>query len=340
MDRRRHAAGNSGSSSIRRPGHGRSEAWHRLMRYVRSSKGLPGERQAPRRYGALGGSLAENGRNRSRSFRSQRDAKAFDGEVARRKRLGTLSQLTASDRTLAELVEEWWRVYVPGLAANTRNTYLYVWNKHARLRLGGYRLRDLQPREFDRFKAELRAAGVGDPTVIKTLTMLQSVFSSAVLWDGCRRIRCRRSGNRRNVPLVAANLSHRSRLRRFVPGSLWLVGHEMRSWFPSWLTRACGQARRWRFAGRLSASGHFECEARSLSGRRRPQRRTAIEACGSCLRCTTTCRPTGRRTGRRSTRRSSPLAPAPCGRTTTGATGAGAFPAARSRHRSTRRAAL
>jgi integrase len=125
----------------------------------------------------------ENGRNRSRSFASKGDANAFEVEVQRRKRLGTLALLTAGDQTLAEFVEEWWRLYaIQSLAENTRQTYGYVWDRHVRGRLGGYRLRDLTTRELQAFRAELGDASVGEPTILKALTMLQAVFRTAVQW--------------------------------------------------------------------------------------------------------------------------------------------------------------
>lgn len=107
----------------------------------------------------------------------------FWHEVERRKQLGELAPLAAGDLTLGELVELWWRDYaVPTLAENTRRVYRHVWAKHAFTALGAYRLRDLNPLELDRFRADLASRGVGDPTIVKTLTMLQSVLGSAVRW--------------------------------------------------------------------------------------------------------------------------------------------------------------
>jgi integrase len=123
----------------------------------------------------------ENARNRSKSFRLKADADRWWLEVERRKRLGTLAQLTAVDQTLAEFVEEYWRVYaIPVLSQKTRSDYRQVWGKHALPRLGGVNLRELSPRRMSLFMADLRDQGVGEPSILKTLTMLQSVFASAV----------------------------------------------------------------------------------------------------------------------------------------------------------------
>ena len=126
----------------------------------------------------------EGSRNRSRSFRSKRDADAFWHEVERRKQMGQLATFTAGDQTLGELVEQWWRDYaIPNLAENTRKTYGAVWHRHAFPRLADFKLRDLTTRELERFRAELAVEGVGEPTILKTLTMLQAVCTAAVRWD-------------------------------------------------------------------------------------------------------------------------------------------------------------
>ena len=125
----------------------------------------------------------ENGRNRSKSFHLKGDADRWWLEVDRRKRLGTLAELTAPDQTLAEFVEEYWKFYaIPRLSVKTRSDYRQVWGKHAHPRLGGLKLRELSARRMSLFMAELREQGVGEPTILKALTMLQSVFASAVEW--------------------------------------------------------------------------------------------------------------------------------------------------------------
>ncbi len=97
--------------------------------------------------------------------------------------LGTLAELTAADQTLAEFVQEYWKLHaVPVLQPKTRADYRQAWGKHAHQRLGGVKLRELSPRRMSLFLAELRNDGVGEPTILKTLTMLQSVFASAVEW--------------------------------------------------------------------------------------------------------------------------------------------------------------
>ena len=125
----------------------------------------------------------ENGRNRSKSFTLKADAERFRAEVARARELGRPLDLDRGKETLADFVSVYWRRYaVPQLAEKTRKDYSGVWGTHIRKALGGYRLRDVTPVVVDEFKADLRRAGVGDPTIGKALTVLSGMFRQAVLW--------------------------------------------------------------------------------------------------------------------------------------------------------------
>jgi integrase len=172
----------------------------------------------------------ENGRNRSKSFRLKGDADRWWLEVDRRKRLGTLAELTAADQTLAEFVEEYWRLHaIPVLQPKTRADYRQVWGKHAHTRLGGLKLREFSPRRMALFMAELREQGVGEPTILKTLTMLQSVFASAVEWGAVQsnpvarvRNRPRQRATRVVVPIPPAQVEGLRR-QSGVQGSATLI---------------------------------------------------------------------------------------------------------------------
>ena len=126
----------------------------------------------------------QGGRQRSVTVgRRKQDAIDLDDAIRRSARLGELDQLDAGKQSLAEFVEDYWRMYaVPSLAPKTREIYAWVWSKHAYPRLGDFRLRDLGPDVITAFVADLRRAGVGEPTILKTLTMLQSVARRAVVW--------------------------------------------------------------------------------------------------------------------------------------------------------------
>jgi integrase len=60
--------------------------------------------------------------------------------------------------------------------------YASVWDRYVLPRLGGFELRRLTPAVIDGFQSELRREGVGDPTILKTLTLLQGILQRAVVW--------------------------------------------------------------------------------------------------------------------------------------------------------------
>ena len=125
----------------------------------------------------------EGGRRRARMFARKRDAETFADQQRRRIALGGPGP-DAGRQTVAEFVEEWWRVHaLVNLEVRTRAVYAIVWERHARRRVGFYELRAFSPRVVAKLRSDLESAGVGDPTIIKTMTMLQSVLRLAVTWD-------------------------------------------------------------------------------------------------------------------------------------------------------------
>jgi integrase len=121
-------------------------------------------------------------RQRGRIFERKRDAEAFESEIKRRQRLGALHSIDAGSETLADFVEEWWRLHaMPNLAESTRTTYSHIWDHHMLKQLGGYRLRELTPAVVQDLRVALAARGVGEPTILKALTVLQSVMRLAVI---------------------------------------------------------------------------------------------------------------------------------------------------------------
>ena len=125
----------------------------------------------------------EAGQNRSRVLGRKRDAEAFDAEVRRRKRTGELATLDAGRQTLAELAEDWWRLYAAGnLAPATREVYAILWDAYVLPRLGGLRLRELSPEVVQRFRRDLEESGVGPASARKTMVLLQGVLQRAVEW--------------------------------------------------------------------------------------------------------------------------------------------------------------
>ena len=120
---------------------------------------------------------------RSRDFDRKRDAEAFDADVRRRAQLGALGMLEDGKQRLADLAREWWTTYAePNLSRKTLVMYASVWDRYVLPRLGGYELRRVTPAIIERFQADLRREGVGDPTIIKTMTLLQGMLQRAVVW--------------------------------------------------------------------------------------------------------------------------------------------------------------
>jgi integrase len=120
---------------------------------------------------------------RSRDFARKSDAEAFDLEVRRRAQVGDLGMLEAGKQKLADLAREWWETYAePNLARKTLVMYASLWDRYVLPRLGGFELRRLTPAVIESFQAELRREGVGEPTILKTLTLLQGMLQRAVVW--------------------------------------------------------------------------------------------------------------------------------------------------------------
>ncbi len=121
----------------------------------------------------------EGGRKRSRTFDRKGDAQSFHSWQQRRRQLGQAA--VPDDVKLGEFVETYWQLHViPNLSAATRDLYRRVWSLHILPRLGEYGVRELTPKRLTRFRAELEKAGVGTATVVKAMTIVQSILSFAV----------------------------------------------------------------------------------------------------------------------------------------------------------------
>jgi hypothetical protein len=125
----------------------------------------------------------ELGRGRSKVVGRKRDADALNAEIVRRKRTGELDLLRGGKETLAAFGQDWWRLYAAtNLGARTQRSYAGLWDRHVLPRLGAMALHGLTPEVIERFRAELEAAGVGQPTVYRALALLQRVLQRAVEW--------------------------------------------------------------------------------------------------------------------------------------------------------------
>ena len=119
-------------------------------------------------------------RRLSKTFDRKGDAERWEARMRRQRQLG--APLEEDDVTLAEFVEEYWRLHaMPNLAPSTRASYMNIWGVHVHDRLGERELRTITPKVLTRFRADLERAGVGAATVRKALALVQSILSFAVV---------------------------------------------------------------------------------------------------------------------------------------------------------------
>jgi integrase len=122
----------------------------------------------------------EGERWRSRTFELKRDALLFDGELRRRRRLGSLAALDAGTETLdAYMTGTWAPTYAAPLAAKTRSLYTMLYDHHIAPTLGSVPLRELTPELIGRWQADRLAAGAGPSAVRKALTLLGGILQRA-----------------------------------------------------------------------------------------------------------------------------------------------------------------
>lgn len=155
----------------------------------------------------------EGSRWRSRTFGRESDAKTFDADLVRRKRLGTLAQLDAGIETLEEYVADVWvPTFAAVLSARTRRDYSQLYVRHLSRSLGPVPLRDLTPELLARWQADQFAAGVGPTRVRKALALLSNVLQRAfeaerVPRNAARLVRPAKTAERAKVrPLAPARI--------------------------------------------------------------------------------------------------------------------------------------
>jgi integrase len=119
-----------------------------------------------------------------KTFTRERDARRFETAVRRAKDLGQLSsEVVGSEQTVAAFLEEWWEKYARALLKpSTLASYAYVLDRWIVPYLGRLRLRDVSRETVDQYRAQLRAAGAGTPTVNRAFAILQGVLQRAVEW--------------------------------------------------------------------------------------------------------------------------------------------------------------
>lgn len=125
----------------------------------------------------------ERGKQTSRSFSRKEDADAYEAKVRLAKRQGELAQLDKGKQPLRDFVPRWQKLYAqPQLADRTIKHYTALQTKYLLPELGHLPLRQVTAERIQEFQAKLTKDGVGDPTVRKTIAMLQGMLRRAVEW--------------------------------------------------------------------------------------------------------------------------------------------------------------
>lgn len=124
----------------------------------------------------------EDGSNRTRTFTRKDDARAWDDEVRRRKRLGTLAvqQLTTSGPTLDEWVSDrWGPEHGATLAESTRSVYADSYRLHVGPWIGGRPIRELSVSVLRAWQADRLANDVTPGAIDHARTVLSSILRHA-----------------------------------------------------------------------------------------------------------------------------------------------------------------
>jgi len=123
----------------------------------------------------------EGDRWRSRTFDTKRDAVLFDGDLHRRRRLGSLAGLDAGTETLdAYVTGTWAPTYAALLAPKTAKTYAALYDRHVAPTLGDVPLRQLTPDLIARCQSDRLATGAGPVAVRQAVGLLGNVLQRAV----------------------------------------------------------------------------------------------------------------------------------------------------------------
>lgn len=123
----------------------------------------------------------EGDRNRSRSFKTRRDAELFEADLVRRRRLGTLATLDAGTITLDQFVADMW---APQRAADhkpaTRVFYAGLYRAHIGPTFATVPLREITPQRVAAWQAERVKAGGGRKAIREALSLLGGILGYAV----------------------------------------------------------------------------------------------------------------------------------------------------------------
>jgi site-specific recombinase XerD len=139
------------------------------------------------------------GHNRSRSFATKKAADKFDRKVKDLRAAGELHLLDEEPRGTLTLhdytYDVWWPEYAEvNLSDETRDNYATQLDLRIIPKWGAHPLRTLEPGPIEAWVSKLRKDGVGDATILKTLTVFRAILKRA---ERDREI------DRNPIPLVA-----------------------------------------------------------------------------------------------------------------------------------------
>lgn len=123
----------------------------------------------------------EDGSNRSRAFRTRRDAQTWDAEIIRRQRLGTLAALDAGQQSLGQfVVGRWAPDRAADLAPSTKRSYANLYSAHIAPTFDQVALRDITPSRIAAWRSDRETAGAGVKALREAHSLLGGILGYAV----------------------------------------------------------------------------------------------------------------------------------------------------------------
>lgn len=150
-----------------------------------------------------------NGRYKSKAFTKKRDAEQWREQQIVAKETGRTATVDADLQTLRALATEHLNAARPDLAARTWTSYVGMWDRNVRQHdIADLPLRAITPEVIEGFRDDLRAAGVGEQSILRTLKLLQTILERAVKFGriasnpvkAVKKPRATRSSDARPIP--------------------------------------------------------------------------------------------------------------------------------------------
>jgi integrase len=125
----------------------------------------------------------EGARNRAKVVGPRKkDAEAFELEIRRAKRLGSIAQISTGTRSLSDFGVEWWRRHARRRATKTQRNYAWIWDTYIQPDFGDLALRQIRAGAIDEWLSNLADGGAGIETQKKALKLLRQILNASVRW--------------------------------------------------------------------------------------------------------------------------------------------------------------